>query len=286
MDNDAGALPGTTMSVRYVQWSPIIAGALAAAALSFVLHAFAGAIGLAVSSTSPTWRDASLMLWILSGVYLVIVAVGAYGLGGYVAGRMRQGLTSAGRDEFEFRDGVHGLLVWAVATLLTAILVVAAAQGIARIASPAASPSGSNSAAGENLLAYEIDRLLRSERPIADIDYSRDQASRILLTAGSREGVTPADRTSLAQLVASRAGVSEGDAQQRVQEAINRASQSIQRARRSTTILAFFAGAAAMVGAAAAWFAAVVGGNQRDSAKFPTLRRGHRARSTAAIPRA
>jgi hypothetical protein len=213
------------VAIRYVQWSPIFAGALAAAALSFVLHAFAGAIGLAVSSTSPTWRDASLLLWILSGVYLVIVAVAAYGLGGYVAGRMRQGLTAAAHYESEFRDGIHGLLVWAVATLLTALLALAAAQGLMRVATPVTASSETDSPAGENLFAYELDKLFRSDRSIADIDYSRDQAARILFTAGSREGVPPADRTYLSQIVASRTGVSQDDAQQRAQEAITRASR-------------------------------------------------------------
>ena len=52
-----------------------VAGALAAAALAFVLHAFAAAIGLAVSSTAPTWRDASMALQLLSGLYLVFVAI-------------------------------------------------------------------------------------------------------------------------------------------------------------------------------------------------------------------
>jgi hypothetical protein len=41
----------------YIQWGPAIAGALAAAALVLVLDTFALAIGLAVSSTAPTWRD-------------------------------------------------------------------------------------------------------------------------------------------------------------------------------------------------------------------------------------
>src|SRR4051812_44963349 len=47
------------LATNYVQWGPVIAGAFTAAALATVLHAFAGAIGLAVSSAAPTWRDAS-----------------------------------------------------------------------------------------------------------------------------------------------------------------------------------------------------------------------------------
>src|SRR3954463_14364849 len=82
---------------RQVYWGSVIAGALTAAALASVLHAFAAAVGLAVSSTAPTWRDASIALWILSGIYLVLVALIAYGVGGYVAGllRERQGLVVA-----------------------------------------------------------------------------------------------------------------------------------------------------------------------------------------------
>ncbi|MEO6994414.1 MAG: hypothetical protein ABI273_12340, partial [Lacunisphaera sp.] len=56
-----------------IRWSGIVAGAVAAAAFSFVLLSFASAIGLSVASTSPSWRDASQWLWMLSGVYLVFV---------------------------------------------------------------------------------------------------------------------------------------------------------------------------------------------------------------------
>ena len=66
----------------YVDWPAIIAGAVAAAALAFVLHSFAIAIGLSVTSTAPTWRDGSAMLWGLSGLYLLLVAIASYGFGG------------------------------------------------------------------------------------------------------------------------------------------------------------------------------------------------------------
>src|SRR5436309_16131392 len=84
----------------YIQWGPAIAGALAAAALAFVLHSFAAAIGLAVSSTAPTWRDASMALQLLSGLYLLLVAIVAFGVGGYIAGRMRAPILGS-TDEVE-----------------------------------------------------------------------------------------------------------------------------------------------------------------------------------------
>ena len=62
----AGPLAEAVFS--YVNWGAITAGALAAATLAFVLHSFGVAIGLAVSSSAPTWRDASFALVALSGL--------------------------------------------------------------------------------------------------------------------------------------------------------------------------------------------------------------------------
>ncbi len=82
---------------------------LGSAALGFVLDSFAVSIGLSVSSTAPTSRDTSFALVLLSGLYLLLAAIVAYGFGGYLAARL---LRSAGGTpaEIEFRDGVHGLL--------------------------------------------------------------------------------------------------------------------------------------------------------------------------------
>ena len=98
---NVGEIPA---AFRYIQWGPVIAGALLAAALASVLHTFAAAIGLSMSSTSPTWRDTSFVLVLLSGLYLLLVAFVSYGLGGYVAGRLRSRLTGGAADEIEFRD--------------------------------------------------------------------------------------------------------------------------------------------------------------------------------------
>jgi hypothetical protein len=263
-----------------VYWGPVIAGALTAAALASVLHAFAAAVGLAVSSTAPTWRDASIALWILSGVYLVFVALVAYGVGGYVAGLLREryGSATAGPtpvttntaalvvDEVELRDGLHGLLVWALATLLTVILLVLAASASTRLAAPSAGAAGPGaSVAGENIIAFDLDRLLRGDRRQGDdVTQTRAEAARILLTSSSHSGVAAEDRAYLIRLVSARTGLGQPEAERRTDAAIVSAKENIARARRSTVILAFMAGAAAILGAAAAWFAAVAGGEQRD----------------------
>jgi hypothetical protein len=254
-------------TVVYVQWAPIFAGAVAAAALSFVLHAFAAGIGLSISSTAPTWRDASIALVILSGLYLILVALAAYGAGGYVAGRMRTGLTSAASaEEVEFRDGTHGVLTWAVATLLTAVLAWGAAQSLTQLAAPSAGSAGpSASVAGENIIAFDLDRLFRGTRaPEGPSNYTRAEAARILLTASSHRGMQAEDRAQLVRLVATHTGLAQPDAERRVDDVISRARENISRARRSTVIVTFMAGAAALLGAAAAWFAACAGGRHRD----------------------
>jgi hypothetical protein len=250
------------------EWGPIVGGAVAAAALAFVLHSFAVAIGLSVSSTAPTWRDASFALVALSGLYMILAALAAYGLGGYVAGLTATRLSS--REGADLRDGMHGLLAWALATLLTAVIGLAAAQSLTRLGAPSGGEAGASaSVAGENIIAFDLDRLFRSERRNTDFDYPRAEAARILLTTASHRGLQPDDRAYLVRLTAVYAGLAPPDAERRVDEVAARAKQDISRARRSAVILAFTVGAAAILGAAASWFAACAGGRVRDGEPAP-----------------
>src|SRR3954454_10554576 len=152
---------------RYLQWTPVIAGALAASALSLILVTFAAAIGLGVSSTAPTWRDASVALWLLSGLYLILQAVISFGFGAYIAGRLRRPLAPGPSEQVETRDGLHGLAVWAVAVVLGA--TVAALAGVASAGRPSPATATASSAA-EPVLSYELDRLLRSARRPPNVD--------------------------------------------------------------------------------------------------------------------
>jgi hypothetical protein len=256
----------TTSAMRYVQWGPVIGGALLTAALAFVLHSFAGAIGIAVSSTAPTWRDASVGLMLLSAFYLFLVAFLSYGVGAYLAGRVAARFANVTTDDVEFRDGVHGILVWAIATLLTGLLALGAAQALTRVAAPSGSQTGpETSVAGENIIGYDLDRLLRSDRPpTGDTTYVRSEAARILLTTASHRGLQEEDRAFLVRLVAARTGLAQPDAERRVNDVAGRAKDDINRARRSAVLIAFAAGVAALLGAAVAWVAACAGGRDRD----------------------
>jgi hypothetical protein len=263
--SDVARLPSGP-SITNVSWSAVVAGTALTASVALVLHSFAAAVGLAVSSTAPTWRDVSFALVVLSGVYLIFVALIAYGLGGYVAGRLREPVAGATIDERQFRDGVHGMLVWAISTLLTVLVVAVVTLGASRLAAPSGGDAGSSaSIGGENIIALDMDRLFRSDPPAAgdDLEYNRSEAARILLSAAGHAGLTTEDRTHLVRLVAARTGLAAEDAEARVDQIIASAQENISRGRRVGVLLAFMAGAAAILGAAVAWFAAEVGGTHR-----------------------
>jgi hypothetical protein len=258
-------------ATSFLQWTPVVAGAFVASAVSLVLIAFGMAIGLGIASSSPTWRDTSPALALGSGLYLLLAALVSFGVGGYVAGRLRERWDpSANNDLIEFRDGTHGIVAWALAVVITGLVAATTATSVASKA--VQQPSTSSSAtAGEPLIAYELDRLFRGDRrPIeGDITYARAEAGRILLAATGRQGITPDDRAYLAQLVAARTGITLPDAERRVNIAITAATTAVHKARRSAVILGFSTAVALLAGAAAAWYAACAGGRHRDHVAPP-----------------
>ena len=167
----------------------------------------------------------------------------------------------------EFQDGMTGLLVWGIATLLAGLIAAATLHLVAR--TPGVAPAASNatpSVPGESIIAYDLDRLFRGgeRRSGGDLNYDRAEAARILFTTSSHSGMDQSDRAHLARLVSIDTGLAAADAERRVDEVAAHAKQDIGRARSSAVILAFMAGAAALLGAIAAWTAAIAGGRYRD----------------------
>jgi hypothetical protein len=269
------------LTAGFISWGSVIGGAISATALSAVLMAFGVAVGLSLASTSPTWRDTSTALALLSGLYLLLQALVAFGLGGYIAGRTRQGFAGPA-DVIERSDGAHGLLAWALAVLLGLVLTAA----VAGVAASGTKPQSTNQAASssaEPVLSYELDRLFRGPRrpPNADLTNERAEAGRILLTTASHSGV------------AALTGASPADAEKRVDDAIGKSRTAIRETRQTSVILAFSAAAALLLGAVASWSAAVAGGRHRDGEPLPrwmshgdylTRRRNAPARVTPASP--
>ncbi|MHB0768111.1 hypothetical protein [Bradyrhizobium sp. 5.13L] len=275
---------------RSIQWSSVFAGALAAGAMSFILLGFGVAIGLGVSSASPTWRDASAALALLSGLYLIIQAIVSFGFGGYIAGRTTRPAPALAtiEDDGERRDGLHGLTAWALAVLTGAALL--ALLGAAAIDRSPMRSSASNTSAAEPLLSYELDKLFRAPRrsPNADLREARAEAGRILMTSSSHSGVSTDDRNYLVQQVAAVTGLAGPDSERRVDALVADSRTAINRARRNSIIVAFSVAAATLIGAAVAWAAAAAGGRHRDGEPLPnwmaSSNRFHRTPRAMPVP--
>ena len=248
-----------------LHWTPIVAGALATCAASSIMITFGAAIGLGVSSTAPTWRDASVALWVLSGIFLILLALISFGCGGYLAGRCRAPYGSPVTDETERRDGLHGVTSWALAVILGTSLAALVALGAASRPSNLTQPRTTTEPA---VLSYEIDSLFRSahQPPSFDLAPLRAEAGRVLMTSSSHSGVSGDDRAYLVRLVTATTGLAGGDAEHRVDSVIANSKTAISHARASTIILAFSLAAALLFGAIAAWAGAEAGGRQRDGA--------------------
>ena len=245
-----------------LQWTPVVAGALFACAVSSIMVTFGATVGLGVSSAAPTWRDASVALWVLSGIYLILQALVSFGCGGYLAGRCRAPYGEAATEDTEKRDGLHGIASWALAVVLGATLAALLAIGASRptnLTQPATTTEPS-------VLSYEIDHLFRSARrpPNLDLAPLRAEAGRVLMTSSSHSGVAPDDRAYLVQIVTATTGLAGADADHRVDDVIHDSRTAIARTRASTVILAFSIATALLLGAIAAWLGAEAGGRHRD----------------------
>ena len=72
-----------------VSWAAVVAGAVAAAALTLVLLAFGAGMGFSSVSAWGNLGVSAGTFQISTGVYLIVVAMLASTIGGYIAGRLR-----------------------------------------------------------------------------------------------------------------------------------------------------------------------------------------------------
>jgi hypothetical protein len=261
------AAPRPPLGGWRLEWSPIVLGAMTASAVASILITFGTAIGLGVSSASPTWRDTSFALWLLSGIFLVLTALASFAGGGYLAGRTRSPYAPAAAEDVERRDGWHGLGSWALAILIGAIIAALVGTAASRPTALTTPPSTSE----PSVLSYELDHLLRGPRrpPNAELTPIRAEAARILLTSSSHNGVSADDRGYLVQIVSATTGLTGADAERRVDSAIAASKRAIGNVRASTIILAFSIATSLLLGAVAAWAGAESGGRHRDGMPLP-----------------
>ena len=292
------ATGGSPSGPTAVSWGAIFAGAAAAAALSLILLLLGTGLGL--SSMSP-WANegaSGKALGIGTGVWLVFIHLAASGLGGYMAGRLRTKWVALHGDEVVYRDTAHGFLTWAVGTLFTAAVLTstvsailgtgvrAGAQvvgGATQAATTAAASAGAASAAQSGPdggpMNYMVDSLFRGSKGRAGAAASQEQATaevgRIFVNALGSEKLPEEDARYAAQLVSQRAGISQQEAEKRVNETFNqiqtkkkeaetKAREAADAARKASAAAALFLFICLLIGAFVASWTGIVGGRHRD----------------------
>lgn len=238
-----------------VSWGSIFAGATAAAALSLLLMILG--VGLGFSAISP-WSHlgvSATAIGISSILWLTFTHIAASGIGGYLSGRLRIRWASVHSDEVYFRDTAHGLLAWAMASLVTAALLGSVVGNIISIGISASAASASNAISQEAAgvmaspnstaptistvsighlghsgdgLGYWVDSLFRFDE-LPAVTIQRDdshrwlEASRIFAN-GLRANSLPAeDQHYLARLVSRQTGLAAANAEKRVADVFAKA---------------------------------------------------------------
>ena len=277
--------PPRESSVSAVSWPAIIGGAFVAAAVSVLLLALGSGIGLASvspwlgSNPSPTTFTAMAAIW------LIIVQWISSGLGGYLTGRLRTKWVELHTHEVFFRDTANGFLTWAVATVFvvgllassTASLVSGGTRAAASVAGGALGGASQalthNATQSNDQTGYLVDALFRPAQPngSAPASEAKSETARILASSVVNGSIAPADRTYLAQLVAARTGISQADAEKRVDDVVakvkaaeEKAREAADAARKAAASFSFFTFVSMLIGAFIACVAAALGGRQRD----------------------
>jgi hypothetical protein len=116
----------TESKVSAVSWSAIAAGTVAAIALTLTLLTVGSAFGLGSVSPWPGVGAKPTTFTIGAGIWLIVTQWLSAAMGGYLAGRMRVRWHGLHTDEVLFRDTAHGLLTWATATVIMAMVTVTA----------------------------------------------------------------------------------------------------------------------------------------------------------------
>jgi len=271
------SLDGTRSAVS---WPAVLGGGAAAVAVSLSLLLLGAGFGLSV--VSPWGNSASATtLGVGTAIWLVVMQWLSSAFGGYLTGRLRTKWQGVHTHEVFFRDTANGFLAWALATIITASVLAGATSLIVGTGINSASTIASGPAQGttpSNTLdptAYFADMMFRSSRPDATAApvpaEVKAETSRILAVSLKNCEMSAADRTYQAQLVAARTGLSQADAEKRVDDVFAQAkaaaakvADAADQARKAAAKFSFLTFFSLLVGAFIACAAGALGGMHRD----------------------
>ncbi len=251
--SDGAAVKGSHLDRSYVDWASVFGGAVVASAIFTALSIFGSAVGLSLTSADIGSGVSGKVATIAVGIWTAWIAVSSFIAGGYVAGRLRHRIADASPYEVEMRDGLHGLISWAVAAILSGAILSSAVGGLAHARSESAATTVQN---------YQIGRLFRGEKGVDEAAHT--EAKTVLASAVASKEFAGDDRAYMAQLVSAKTGVPAAEAATRTDTVLAALRSAADQARRGLVLAAFLAAVAVALGAAAAWWAGTTGGKHRD----------------------
>ena len=271
-----------------VSWGAIAAAAFVGAALALILLLLGSGLGFTALSPWASEGVSAKTVGFAALAWLVFTHLASSAITGYMAGRLRTKWSDVHTDEVYFRDTAHGLTAWAVGIVLTAAFLTGAASqivgGTARGAMTAvggaaagagmAAGGAAQKSGGTDTNAYFVDSLFRSDRPRGPDDtLVREEATRIFASGMQQTELPAGDRTYLAQIVSSRTGLAQPDAEKRVTDVMaqakaaeTKARQAADTARKAAAHLSLWMFLALLIGAFTASYTATMGGRTRDDA--------------------
>ena len=255
-DSGAGAVEDSRSGVS---WSAVLAGASVAAALSFSLMILGAGIGLSAVSPWPTSGLTAARLAPGALAWIALVQALSCALGGYLAGRLRTKWVSTHTHEVFFRDTAHGFLVWAVGLVISAFFLSSLVLSISKDAG-----NGNN----EGRSSYYVDSLFRAGAnpsvPDGKEAAVRTEAREIMAMALLEPGLRADDRSYLTSIVAARTGLTQPEAQARVDATMKAYREAADTARKAVAHSLYWLFAALLIGAFCGSFSATLGGRRRD----------------------
>src|SRR3984957_13235061 len=206
-----GGAAVATPSKSAASWPAIIAGAFVAIAVSLVLLALGSGLGVASMSPWPGKGISGTTFAVTTAIWLIITQWVSAGIGGYIAGRLRTRWIGTHTHEVFFRDTAHGLITWAVASVVVAAVLgssIGAAGHALGAAGHAAAEGASQAGASQSGremtmnatspgISYDIDRLLRPSGAGTTAQGASDpkpEVARIIANAATSGSVPDEDR--------------------------------------------------------------------------------------------
>ena len=253
--------PQVPINNSAVSWGAIFAGAAAAASLALIMLMLGSGLGL--MSVSP-WQNHGAdagTIGIVTIVWLAVTQIVASGMGGYLAGRLRTKWADTHVDEIYFRDTAHGFLTWAVALLVSTILLTTTvgsiagggAKAVGSVAGGAANLTSTVTSLSRTSMTYFVHSMFRTTNPSqpanqpAATDASSASPAETAITP-PHQSISPAqlaeisgifansmstgtlpqeDQQYVAQVISQSTGINQQEAEQRVKTTFDKAQAKL-----------------------------------------------------------